>query len=79
MIDWLQTRLLGAARLMYAASGPASTASRNDSAAHALVAQWIEHRSSEPRVGGSNPSERATLLNLNRAVARRELYFPLGC
>ena len=27
--------------------------------APALVAQWIEHRSSEPRVGGSNPSERA--------------------
>ena len=26
-------------------------------ACHALVAQWIEHRSSEPRVGGSNPSE----------------------
>lgn len=24
-----------------------------------LVAQWIEHRSSEPRVGGSNPFERA--------------------
>ena len=24
---------------------------------NALVAQWIEHRSSEPRVGGSNPSE----------------------
>ncbi len=25
--------------------------------AHALVAQWIEHWSSEPGVGGSNPSE----------------------
>ena len=31
----------------------------------ALVAQRIEHRSSEPRVGGSNPSERATISNLN--------------
>ena len=26
----------------------------------APVAQWIEHRSSEPRVVGSNPSRRAT-------------------
>jgi hypothetical protein len=26
---------------------------------YALVAQWIEHRSSEPRVGGSSPSGRA--------------------
>ena len=33
--------------------GPASTA---------LVAQWIEHRSSEPRVGGSSPSECVSLL-----------------
>ncbi len=36
-------------------------------AADALVAQWIEHRSSEPRVGGSNPSERATKSNLRSA------------
>ena len=26
---------------------------------NAPVAQWIEHRSSEPRVVGSNPSRRA--------------------
>ena len=28
---------------------------------HAPVAQWIEHRSSEPRVGGSNPFGRTTI------------------
>ena len=27
---------------------------------HAPIAQWIEHRSSEPRVGGSNPSWRTS-------------------
>ena len=29
----------------------------------ALVAQWIEHLSSEQGVGGSNPSERTSISN----------------
>ena len=33
----------------------------------APVAQWIEHRSSEPRVVGSNPSGRTTFQIQNEA------------
>ena len=45
--------------------------------AFALVAQWIEHRSSEPRVGGSNPSECASLVEPANCRTFREMPRPL--
>ena len=36
---------------------------RLDCLAPALVAQWIEHLTTDQKVGGSTPSERAKLLN----------------
>jgi hypothetical protein len=38
----------------------------------ALLAQWIEHRPSKPRVAGSNPAERAILLSNARLTLLME-------
>ena len=45
---------------------------RRDNVAHAPVAQWIAHRSSEPRVTGSNPVGRV-------CKARRASQLRLAC
>ena len=46
----------------------------------ALVAQRIEHWSSEPGVGGSNPSGRATIYRFERSISTfRTLSIPLSC
>ncbi len=39
----------------------------------APVAQWIEHLTSDQGVGGSNPSGRATFLNLDVTHPHRNL------
>jgi hypothetical protein len=50
----------------------------SDRQPRALVAQWIEHRSSEPRVGGSNPSECIRLTTISPKTYARLYAFLRG-